>query len=553
MNRNELIDYIRDPASLTSESLTQLEEIVAEAPYFQSARMLLAKGSTILKDPASKKRISSAAIYATDRPLLKKYISGNLLFLTKPPEKSDETKAEVATPASKDQPGTKTPDRIDKTVTKETIPEKPAEESEFGEDNKLFIPGIPSGALDVMLEELEQDMEDLKSSRLKFADLQEQIADDEKAGAEKESSITDEVELQQEPADPSSAEELKMEEEESEPEPSQDPFKRKDAASEEVSSEPAQEKPAEIKSDEPVTPEADAPVDEEDEMEKAIAAKLENLEKDKLIVPKDKGDEQPAEQEDEQTKATESDLGGGITEIKLESELRMAQRLERRQEREKRLSNLNKLSPTSIKKLEDQMWGDGDDDAKVPAEAEKDSPAKSSSIGEASAKKKTEKPAEKKENKSAEKKAEKLAKEKKDKPAGKKVEASGEKEKTSPAKSTETSSVKKEKKTASKSVASKTEKKETTKKSSEKKKSVAKTTTKKAAAKTAAKKPGAKSKAKAKPKSARAAATPKSAAKTTTRKSATKGTTKTSTTKKTTSKKKMTTTAKETVRKSRTN
>ena len=36
--------------------------------------------------------------------------------------------------------------------------------------------------------------------------------------------------------------------------------------------------------------------------------------------------------------------------------------MEKRIEREKRLSSLHNLSPSSIKKLEDQMWGDSDED-----------------------------------------------------------------------------------------------------------------------------------------------------------------------------------------------
>ena len=81
MNKNELIVFLRDPSKLTSEHLNELEEIIEEEPYFLSAHLLLAKGSKELKDPKTKKRVASAAIYSTDRILLKKYLSSNLFFL----------------------------------------------------------------------------------------------------------------------------------------------------------------------------------------------------------------------------------------------------------------------------------------------------------------------------------------------------------------------------------------------------------------------------------------------------------------------------------------
>ncbi|MEM9338322.1 MAG: hypothetical protein AAGA66_06300 [Bacteroidota bacterium] len=171
MNSNELIEYLRDPSSLSTESLEELETVINQAPYFQSARMLLAKGSQLLKEPTTKKRIASAAIYATDRPLLKKYISGKLFFLTKPPEKKaapPSSKGKSTAPSRKAAP----PNR-----RRQNAPILPPDEK-LRED-ELTVLGIPSGALDVILEELEQDMEDLKTSRSKFADIQQKIEDED--------------------------------------------------------------------------------------------------------------------------------------------------------------------------------------------------------------------------------------------------------------------------------------------------------------------------------------------------------------------------------------
>ncbi|MEP1093830.1 MAG: hypothetical protein ABJG78_01905 [Cyclobacteriaceae bacterium] len=399
MNRNELIDYIRDPASLTSDHLNQLEEIVAEAPYFQSARLLLAKGSAILNEPATKKRVSSAAIYATDRPLLKKYISGNLLFLTKPPSQ----KAEIpGTESAKTAGGSKNtqPEEAKESAdspsqaTADTNQEKDgsALTTVAPTEDKLFIPGIPVGALDAILDELEQDMEDLKFSRSKFADLQEQLEDEGDASTpvkESEEQVTPEAPTGSDETQEVLAEEISTEEIPEASVESNDSDSIEATVEEEKTGVPelpvdqlgtdtekaddlADSQTEETETADPIEESApqeekkSATEEEEDEIEKAIAEKLKNLQK-----------QEPQKIEKEETPDTdtpETEILPGvdqIREVKLESDIRREQRMEKRLEREKRLSNLNKLSATSIKKLEDQMWGDSDEDVDKGTEKKK--------------------------------------------------------------------------------------------------------------------------------------------------------------------------------------
>lgn len=89
MNKNDLITFLRNPNELKDSDLGELEKIIETNPYFLSGRLLLAKASKELKHPETKNRISSAAVYSTDRPLLKKYINDKLFFLSKAPEKED--------------------------------------------------------------------------------------------------------------------------------------------------------------------------------------------------------------------------------------------------------------------------------------------------------------------------------------------------------------------------------------------------------------------------------------------------------------------------------
>ena len=170
MNKTELITFLRKPNQLSSEQLKELEGIVNENPYFLSARVLLAKASKEQGHPKTKKRIASAAIYSTDRILLKKYMSGNLFFLNEPPE------AEEKQPQS------------GKTGEKETEkPERTARRSgaliERKDRESPEIPEFPSGDLDAVLEELQHDLENLKTSREKFAEIQQKIEEEDAVSA----------------------------------------------------------------------------------------------------------------------------------------------------------------------------------------------------------------------------------------------------------------------------------------------------------------------------------------------------------------------------------
>lgn len=185
MNKTELIKLLRAPHQLTSDDLNELEEIIEENPYFLSARLLLAKGSKELKDPKTKKRITSAAVYSTDRILLKKYLSGDLFFLSKPlATTSEEAAGQPEKEKATDRPPTKKP-AASKKAPKSTSSEQPKREDKRPSPLKKVakkpspqVPEVPSGHLDAILEELQKDMENLKASRDHFVEVQDQIKDE---------------------------------------------------------------------------------------------------------------------------------------------------------------------------------------------------------------------------------------------------------------------------------------------------------------------------------------------------------------------------------------
>ena len=212
MNKTELITFLRDPHRLSEEQLDELEAIVNENQYFLSARLLLAKASKEQGHPKTKKRIASAAIYSTDRVLLKKYLNGNLFFL-KEPAKIEE---EIATKSSKEVVNLPDNRKASKEISSKSSStesqqekrlERPPVESPQSETSKLIreerqdksertdkrpsalkskdqkpqpeIPDVPGGELDSILDELQRDMVNLKASREKFAEVQQKIEEDD--------------------------------------------------------------------------------------------------------------------------------------------------------------------------------------------------------------------------------------------------------------------------------------------------------------------------------------------------------------------------------------
>lgn len=166
MNKAELISLLRDPAEIQKGHLDDLEGILEDYPFFLAARLLLAKGSKELHEKSAKERIASAAIYSTDRVLLKKYLSGKLFFLSAPPSNIPDDEPEV---------------KVEKN-------EKSKKKSEK-QDGPLVVPEIPSGHLDEILDELKQDMENLRSSRHHFLEVQQKIEEEDAVTAALERAI----------------------------------------------------------------------------------------------------------------------------------------------------------------------------------------------------------------------------------------------------------------------------------------------------------------------------------------------------------------------------
>ncbi|MEQ9301948.1 MAG: hypothetical protein RIF33_25435 [Cyclobacteriaceae bacterium] len=80
MNKESFIQVLRNPKSISADQLAQVEEVVEQFPYFQIARSVIACGSKSLSKEDAQSKLANAAIYTTNRQLLKKYVNGQFDF-----------------------------------------------------------------------------------------------------------------------------------------------------------------------------------------------------------------------------------------------------------------------------------------------------------------------------------------------------------------------------------------------------------------------------------------------------------------------------------------
>ncbi len=80
MNKENFIKILHDPHSVSPDELKALEQVVEQYPYFQTARSAIASACKRVAKNEAPKKLSTAAIYTTNRNLLKKYVSGSFDF-----------------------------------------------------------------------------------------------------------------------------------------------------------------------------------------------------------------------------------------------------------------------------------------------------------------------------------------------------------------------------------------------------------------------------------------------------------------------------------------
>ena len=173
MNKQKFVDYLRSPERLTEGQFEELQKLLTDYPYFSIAKSIAARGAKDLELESKNQLIASAAIYATDRKHLKRYINGELVFLVDPPVISEEEIEEA-------------PIKSDETIEKESNREESIEGSNLSEaaDSTIVdeIPAQPSSGneMDQVLDELQRDIKELEKSRMHFLEVQDHLDDNVK-------------------------------------------------------------------------------------------------------------------------------------------------------------------------------------------------------------------------------------------------------------------------------------------------------------------------------------------------------------------------------------
>ncbi|MEQ6118304.1 hypothetical protein [Reichenbachiella sp. MALMAid0571] len=154
MNKQKFVDLLRQPETISTSSLDELEQLVVDNPYFHCGHIVIARASRHLKSEQTGKKINTAAIYATSRKAFKNYIQGDVIF---------EKSSRVVAPQQKEEVVQKTSFVLTETKNTSTT----ASPQTFEAKNHLS-----QLEHDSLINEVYQNIEEWKKSRNQFLDYE---------------------------------------------------------------------------------------------------------------------------------------------------------------------------------------------------------------------------------------------------------------------------------------------------------------------------------------------------------------------------------------------
>ncbi len=77
MTNSDLVDYIFQPETLNAESCRDLEEIIAQYPWFRTARILYVKNLLNINNAVPDKLIAQTASFCGNRKVFQDFLSGS--------------------------------------------------------------------------------------------------------------------------------------------------------------------------------------------------------------------------------------------------------------------------------------------------------------------------------------------------------------------------------------------------------------------------------------------------------------------------------------------
>ncbi len=167
MNKQKFIELLNNPGALKEINLQELDEIVSENPYFQAARVLEAKGHRLSKSKVAGRKTASAAIYSTNRVLLKQFLASDGVKVEKPV-------AAKPTPIEEKQRPTIRPAERPASQAPSTPPSAP-----LAETPTQIEDSSGSSSIDQLIYNLHKDMEELEKSRARYMEVSRKIEEEE--------------------------------------------------------------------------------------------------------------------------------------------------------------------------------------------------------------------------------------------------------------------------------------------------------------------------------------------------------------------------------------
>ncbi len=142
MNRDQFISYLTHPENLNAGTLEELNTLVNDFPYFQSARLLLAMNLFKEQNIRYDSELKTTAIYAGNRKILKQHIDRISRLIAEKEEKVNLTEEhDTVVAEAETKPKTETPSEADtitqlKKIIEQRIREIEEEKKLQGEEKK---------------------------------------------------------------------------------------------------------------------------------------------------------------------------------------------------------------------------------------------------------------------------------------------------------------------------------------------------------------------------------------------------------------------------------
>ena len=117
MNKEDFTRYLEDTSLLDLRSISSLNELISEFPYFQSARILLTLNLFVERNIRFDSELKTTAIYVSNRGLLRKYIdklnNDEVIYKEKLKSKEEKTSKEINDQQEVPKPNPKADDKIE--------------------------------------------------------------------------------------------------------------------------------------------------------------------------------------------------------------------------------------------------------------------------------------------------------------------------------------------------------------------------------------------------------------------------------------------------------